>query len=142
SRLESSRGRAPQQVKGELQMDKKSVGGVASLLALAVGATHASEDPAVAELTQPKSTFELGTGYVSDDSYKFGQYNGLPKQGAVTLGNIDLHGGGSYDSDDRTRWRLTGNDLGLDTRDATFDFRDQGRLGFSLGYDEFMRNIS
>lgn len=115
--------------------------GVMSVLA-AVTAAEAADDPAVTELTQPTSILEVGTGYVSDDSYKFGQYNGLQNKGAVTLGNLDLRGGGRYDSDSRVRWRLSGNDLGLDTRDASFDFRDQGRFNFSLGYDSFRRNIS
>jgi MtrB/PioB family decaheme-associated outer membrane protein len=116
--------------------------GGAFIFALTASTVHASEDPDVAALTQPSSTLELGTGYVSNDSYKFGQYNGLQNRGAVTLGNLDLRGGGSYDSDSRIRWRLSGNDLGLETRDAALDFRDQGRFTFSLGFDSFRRNIS
>jgi MtrB/PioB family decaheme-associated outer membrane protein len=85
---------------------------------------------------------EFGTGYVSKDSYKFGEYNGLQKQGAIGLGNIDLHGGGRYDSDSAARWRLRGSDLGLDTRDASFEFREQGRFRIDLGYDAFVRNQS
>ena len=116
--------------------------GALSVFVLTPVSANASEDPSVVELTQPRSTLELGTGYVSNDSYKFGEYNGLQNRGAVTLGNLDLRGGGSYDSDSRIRWRLSGNDLGLETRDATFDFRDQGRFEFSLGFDSFRRNIS
>ena len=31
---------------------------------------------------------ELGLGYVSDDAYKFGRYNGLQTKGAFVVGNI------------------------------------------------------
>jgi MtrB/PioB family decaheme-associated outer membrane protein len=100
------------------------------------------EDPAVAELTRPQNIVEFGTGYVSGDSYKFGEYNGLQKKGAIGLGNLDIQGGGGYDTESVTRWRLRANDLGLDTRDATFDFREQGKFRINLGYDDFRRNLS
>jgi len=59
-------------------------------------AAHAADssgvDPAVAELTCPRSTVDLGAGYVSQSSAKFGQYNGLAKSGAFALGDVDLRG--------------------------------------------------
>ena len=85
---------------------------VAAMVAMAAVAapTAAAEettlDPAVAELTVPKSSLELGIGNVSSASYKFGEYNGLEKQGVFGVGSLDLLGGGRYDSDDATRWRL------------------------------------
>src|SRR5258705_11573219 len=65
---------------------------VASLQGVAVG-----EDPAVAELTQPQSTVDGGSGLGSGDSYKFGGDNGLHNQGGVTVGSMDLYGGRAYD---------------------------------------------
>jgi MtrB/PioB family decaheme-associated outer membrane protein len=117
---------------------------VVVLLALApsLQAAEAAEDPPAAELTQPKSTIEAGTGYVSRGSYKFGEYNGLQKQGALTLGNMELFGGGSYDSDSVTRWGLHANDLGLRTGDASFSFREQGKFRLDFVYDDFRRNYS
>src|SRR5882672_6634203 len=103
---------------------------------------HAAEDPAVTALTQPTSTVEIGAGAVSDDSYKFGEYNGLEKQGGFVLGNLDLYGGDRYDSDSVRRWGLNANDIGLKTGDAEFTFREQGRFRFDLGYDDFRRNLS
>ena len=107
---------------------------------------HAADDPgvdpAVAELTLPRSTVDLGAGYVSQSSYKFGQYNGLAREGDFAIGDLDLQGGGSYDSDSLLRWRLLGTDLGLDTRSGEFDLREQGIFKFNLGYDDIRDNIS
>ena len=111
------------------------------LLAPAVLAADA-EDPAVAELTRTKSEVEVGTGYVSQDSYKFGEFNGLQQKGAFGIGNFDLLGGGGYDSDSTVRWRLRGNDLGLDTRDLEFSYRDQGKFRVEAGYGQFRWNQS
>jgi MtrB/PioB family decaheme-associated outer membrane protein len=115
-----------------------------ALLALArsVCADETGEDPAVAELTRSKSTVEVGEGYVSKGSYKFGEFNGLQRKGGFVLGNVDLNGGAAYDSDSTTRWRLRGTDLGLDTRDAELDFREQGKFRLKLGYDQFRWNQS
>lgn len=105
-------------------------------------AEDTSTDPAVEELTCPRSTVDLGTGYVSKGSYKFGQYNGLQNEGAFAIGDLDLRGGGRYDSDSTTRWSLEGNDLGLQTRSADFDIREQGTFKFDLGYRGLLDNIS
>lgn len=126
----------------------------AALLAMALlPAAHAAEsaapnpavaevNPAVTELTQQQSSVELGVGYVGRDSFKFGEYNGLGNQGAYGIGGIDLRGGGSYDSDDPTRWRLQGSNLGLDNRDLSFEYGRQGSFRIKLGYDELRRNRS
>src|SRR5258706_9138501 len=102
----------------------------------------AAEDPAGAALTQPTNTVEVGAGSVSDGSYKFGEYNGLEDQGGFLLGNLDLFGGGRYDSDSLTRWGLHANDIGLKTGDADFTYREQGRFKIDLGLEDFRRNLS
>lgn len=130
-----------------------------ALLAMAmVSAVHA-EDLTVADLTQPTSTVEIGAMYVnptnsenrnnvvpnsnaSNTSYKFGEYNGLQKQGTTAILNFDLRGGGAYDSGDATRYRITGTDLGLETRNLSADFGKQGSYRINLGYDELLRNRS
>ncbi len=90
-----------------------------ALVALAaMSAAQAAEaDDAARRLTQPTNVIEVGAGYVSDDSAKFGEYNGLSNKGIYGIFNFDLRGGGDYDSGDATRWRATGTDLGLETRD-------------------------
>jgi MtrB/PioB family decaheme-associated outer membrane protein len=102
----------------------------------------AAEDAAVTELTRPTSSAEIGVGDVSRSSAKFGEYNGLNKQGPYGIGNFDLRGGGAYDSNDPTRWRFTGTDLGLETRDLSAEYGYQGRFRLNFGYDELPRNRS
>ena len=130
---------------------KSLIGGILSaaaqgvLLALAqpVYAADTEVDPAVAELTTTKSTVELGVGDVSSKgANKLGEYDGLERQGAFVPGDVDLRGGGSYDSDSAMRWRLRGSDLGLGTREGEFDFRDQGLFKFNFGYQDFLHNLS
>jgi MtrB/PioB family decaheme-associated outer membrane protein len=99
-------------------------------------------DPAVVELTRPTSSIEAGVGYVSDDSAKFGEYNGLNKKGAYGILNFDLRGGG-YGSDvDATRWKILGTDLGLDTRSLTGEYGQQGKFRIDFGYEVILKNRS
>jgi len=119
----------------------------AALLGLALLPTaHADElddsELAKAELTQQSSQIELGIGYVDKDSFKHGEYNGLNSQGAYGIGNLDLRGGGRYDSSDPTRWRVSGSNLGLDTRDVSAEYGRQGSFRLKLDYDEIRRNRS
>lgn len=107
----------------------------------AAQAAEPAADP-VAELTQPHSVVEIGVGNVSDDSFKFGEYNGLQEQGTYGVGGLDLAGGGAYDSEDTTRWRLRGTDLGLETRNVLGEYGQQGRFRLTLGYDGLRRNRS
>ena len=102
----------------------------------------AAEDPAVTALTQPSGVLEIGAGAVSDDSYRFGEYNGLEDQGAFLLGNLDLNGGGRHDSDSVRRWGLHADNLGLQTGGAEFNYREQGRFRFDLGFDQLRHNLS
>jgi MtrB/PioB family decaheme-associated outer membrane protein len=131
-----------------------------ALLTMAmVSAVHAESDLTAAELTTPKNTVEIGATYVSpsnkdnrnglvpntngdDTSYKFGEYNGLQKKGFTAIGNIDLRGGGSYDSEDATRYRIKGTDLGLETRNLSIEYGEQGKYRINFGYDELLRNRS
>lgn len=115
-----------------------------ALIAMAISPVvyAADEEPTVEDLTKPTSTVEVGAGVVSDGSYKAGEYNGLEKKGGYAIGNVDVKGGGSYDSDNTTRWRVKGTDLGLETRDLTVDYGQQGKFKVNFGYDELLHNIS
>ena len=66
----------------------------AALAALVVApmAVYAAE--ADQELMKPTSQIEVGVGSVSDHSAAFGEYNGLYKNGAYFIGNVDVKGGG------------------------------------------------
>ena len=111
----------------------------AALLALAaVSAARAadSSDAAAPQLTAPTNSVEVGAGYVTQDNVKFGQYNGLFNKGPFGIFNIDLSGGGAYDSGDPTRWRIVGNNLGLDSRDVSAEFGKQGLFKIDFGFDQ------
>jgi hypothetical protein len=43
----------------------------------AIGTAAWAEDDEIRELITPTNTIEVGAGWVSDDSYKFGDYTGL-----------------------------------------------------------------
>lgn len=109
----------------------------------AISAAQAAEGAdAVSQLTRPTNTVEVGAGYVSQDSFKFGEYNGLFNKGLFGIFNLDWSGGGAYDSSDPTRWRVVGTDLGLETRDFSAAYERQGSFRINFGYDELRRNRS
>ena len=107
-----------------------------ALITLALLPTAQAEDPATAELTRPTSTVEVGATNVSKGSYKFGEHNGLQKNGITAIGDIDLRGGAAFDSNSAQRWRITGNNLGLDSRSLNGEFGEQGKYRLTFGYDQ------
>ena len=101
----------------------------------------AAEDPfaGLIEETRPLSTrwqvdyssqVEVGAGYISDDNFMFGQYNGRHEEGAVFIGNLKWRG-----SKDSNYWEVTGSDLGLDTRSAGLRWGSAGKFELNLTYD-------
>ncbi|SPE30343.1 exported hypothetical protein [Burkholderiales bacterium] len=113
--------------------------GFALARAGAAWAEDSGAEVTAAELTTPTQSVEIGGGDVSADSQKAGEYDGLNRKGGFGIGNIDLRGGGSYDSNDPTRWSLWGTDLGLETRDIQVEYGKQGKYRWTFGYDELMR---
>ncbi|MEI7867410.1 MAG: MtrB/PioB family decaheme-associated outer membrane protein [Candidatus Methylumidiphilus sp.] len=101
--------------------------------------TGASDSAALDELTKPQSYIEAGVLGVTESNWKYGQYNGLPNSGPYGIGNFDINGGGAYNSDDATRWRLTGKNIGLETREFTAEYKNQGKYKFNAGYNEIYR---
>ena len=113
------------------------------MLAVLAGYTvNAVAQTTAASQTTPEKKVEVGVGGVSDDSFKFGEYNGLQNQGPFGVGNFDLRGGAAYDSGSTWRWRLTGTNLGLETRNLSADFGKQGKFRFIFAYDELLANRS
>lgn len=84
------------------------------------------------------SEIELGIGYVSDDSYKFGEYNGLHEKGAYAI----VSGSARYRSDDASYLDLEVWDLGLDTRSLLLEGGRQGSYDIYLSYDEIPHYVS
>ena len=96
----------------------------------------------MAALTNPTSTIEVGAGYVSQDSFKFGQYNGLFDKGVYGIFNIDVRGGAPYDSDSAQRWRIYGTNLGLDDRYLYGEFGEQGTYRIWGSFDQLRSNYA
>ena len=129
----------------EMQLRASVLAVRAALVALvAAPAAYAADGDAdlIRELMQPTSVLELGIGYVTQDSFKFGEYNGLFQKGPFAIANFDIQGGGAWNSSDPTRWRVVGSNLGLEDRDLRVEYGQQGRFRISVGYDELRRNRS
>ena len=117
----------------------------AALLALfAPSAARADEplDEAVRQLVQRSSSFEVGVGRLSDGAYKANEYTGLKSDGPFLVGNFDLRRGGAYGTDDASRLRLTGTDVGTESRDVLGEVSLQGRTRFYAAVDQLLRNRS
>ena len=112
-------------------------------LALAVSSAIAQpEDPfaALAQETRPLATrwqtdytgsLELGLGYVSDDNFMFGQYNGLHEDGVKLIGNFNWNSFSNADS----YWQASLTDLGLDTREGKIVWGLREKLRITAEFD-------
>ncbi|MCK4834718.1 MAG: MtrB/PioB family decaheme-associated outer membrane protein, partial [Gammaproteobacteria bacterium] len=75
---------------------------------------------------------DLGIGYISDDAYKFGRYNGMQTQGAFVIGDLKIR---EFDEDGRY-WSVRGTNLGLESRYLRLEGGLRGSHKFFLEYDE------
>ena len=110
-------------------------------VALAGNAATAQED------TRPLATrwavdyagsVEIGLGYVSDENFEFGEYNGLDEDEAYLIGNVDWSGG-----EGGTLWNFGGSNLGLDTREGNGRWRnDTWEFFFEYDSQQQVRNNS
>ena len=78
------------------------------------------------------SEIELGLGYISDDAYRFGRYNGMQAQGAFVVGDIKIR---EFTEDGRF-WSFRGTNPGLESRYLLLQGGVQGSHKFFLQYDE------
>ncbi|MCX7165293.1 MAG: MtrB/PioB family decaheme-associated outer membrane protein [Rhodocyclales bacterium] len=101
-------------------------------LAMAQGA-----DQSVDEILRPTNFVEIGAANVGKSSTKFGEYNGLEKDGGALIGNFSVKGGNAYDRGEGTRrWEVNGSDLGTTNRTLDAKVGDQGKWNLGVGYDE------
>lgn len=108
---------------------------IAASLAAAFGSVRA-EDDIIARLIQPHSSLSLGVGYLTEDAARFGQYTGLREEGVYAIANVDVVRGDA----DTSRWlRLTGRNLGMDSRWLRFEHSVQGSWKYFLEYDQSPR---
>ncbi|WP_455223402.1 MtrB/PioB family decaheme-associated outer membrane protein [Kaarinaea lacus] len=85
------------------------------------------------------SSLEAGVGYISDDSFKFGEYNGLYKKGAYAIGNFESR---YRNYNNANFWNVDATDLGLETRSFSVKGGKQGLYELSLRYNELPHFIS
>jgi MtrB/PioB family decaheme-associated outer membrane protein len=81
---------------------------------------------------------ELGVGYNSDDSYKFGEWNGLREDGAYPI--VGFNWLSRNRSDDASYWQITGSGLGLETRKFGLELGTQGRWKLNASADRLVRS--
>jgi MtrB/PioB family decaheme-associated outer membrane protein len=104
-----------------------------------------ADDDEAAALMNPTSSVTVEEIYVSQGSQKFGEYNGLNKQGGYVNGNINIRGGDAYKDNQNggtDRWSIQGNNLGLSNRDASIGYSDQGNWAVGVGYDQLQHNLA
>ena len=80
---------------------------------------------------------ELGLGYISEDSFKFGEYTGLKDNdiGPYAIGNLFIHWRMPQDGGPTRYWNLVGTNLGLDSRSFQADYGVAGKYEVFLEYD-------
>ena len=121
-----------------------------SILSLAMAGALSSmyayaDDQEAAALMNPSSSVTVEEIYVSQGSQKFGEYNGLNKQGGYINGDINIRGGDGYKKNqegDTTRWSVTGTNLGLTNRSANVGYSDQVSWNVGIGYDQLQHNLA
>jgi len=75
---------------------------------------------------------ELGIGYISDDAYKFGRYNGMESDGVFAVGDIKVR----IFEENGGFWNFRATNLGLESRYLLVEAGSQGENKFFLEYDE------
>ncbi len=102
------------------------------LIPAALPAEDTTATAEVAPAIPSRNEIELGAGYVFDDAYHFGRYNGLVDQGAYVIGDIMAKQYGEAAG----YWRLRGTNLGLDSRYLRLDSGVQGQQEYFIEYDQ------
>lgn len=82
------------------------------------------------------SEAQIGVGYVSGDSMRFGRYTGENEQGLLGIGSFRILRRPKYDSDDIQYFTARGTNLGLDSRELHLQYGKQGAYSIRLDYDE------
>ena len=78
---------------------------------------------------------EIGAGYVSEDSYKFGEYNGLQEKGGFAIANILLRKYLAPDRSDTNYWIVDAKNLGLDNRSVSAEYGQIRSFRLMFKYD-------
>ena len=105
-------------------------------------AAPAVSEAQVKELTEIRSVVEIGIGFITQDSFRFGKFNGLDEDGPYGIFNIDYYRRGAWNGDDADYVRIRANDLGLDSRSIDLEVGRQGDYRVRAWYDEIPSNKS
>jgi MtrB/PioB family decaheme-associated outer membrane protein len=133
--------------KGNMKISTMSVAVLGALAAMCAVPTMAyagdSSEDEIAAIRRPTNFVEIGAANVGHDSAKFGEYNGLNKDGLYGIGNFSVQGGDAYGGGDGVmRWSVTGTDLGTTSREVNASVGSQGKWSLGIGYDELQHNTA
>lgn len=96
-----------------------------------------SDDPErLKDLIEIRNSIEAGVFHVSDDAFRFGRYTGMNDRGFGAILNLDFTHRAPWDGDNAGFWSFKTHDLGLDARDASFEFGVQGKYRVHVDYDQ------
>ena len=116
---------------------------VAAIAAPPIASAQDAGTDDVKALTLPTNFIQVGGDYNSNQSDKFGEYNGLYKQGAKFLGDLSVAGGDGYGAGTGTmRYALSGTDLGTTAGSLNASVSDQGRWNLGVGYDQLRHQLT
>lgn len=82
------------------------------------------------------SEIEIGVGWSSEDSFKFGEFSGIESRGPFVIGNFFIRKRDPYDSDGTKYLTITGTNLGLDSRFLGVEYGHQGKFRIFLFLDQ------
>ena len=111
---------------------------IATLVSTGLAATGVEAADEVEGAEPPINEIEFGIGSVSDDSWKFGRYNGLYQKGPYFIGDIntqDINEDGEY-------WNVRGTNLGLESRYFRLESGTQGKTDFFFEFDQLPNYIN
>lgn len=102
----------------------------------------AMSEAQIRDLTEIRSVVEIGIGFVTQDSFRFGKFNGLEDDGPYGVFNLDYYKRGAWDGDSADYVRIRADNLGLDSRSVDAEVGRQGDYRVRVSYDEIPSNRS
>lgn len=81
---------------------------------------------------ESEGELNAGAGYISNDSYKHGDYTGLDEKGAYLIGDVQY----SSRASDQTQLDVNASELGTDARDLSVAGRTGGVFSGNVSYSE------
>ena len=116
-----------------------------AVASLFIATAAQADDEELKALTQPKASVQVEVINVDNSSAKFGEYNGLNRQGGYVNGGFVVKGGSGYtqnEAGETARWSATGENLGLSSRSANISGGDQGSWSVGVNFDQLQHNFS